>query len=144
LFSKTQTDVLEVISFFVTCYEQGLVDMLFGIRKMLSLVLYAEKTIKDAVTNAYKRLYLTPGGSRTNSSVQIAKQLIKLVKGLTVCERDALQELIGEFAASGELDATVTNLVENIRVERATSSTSSARARLARHDHTQNTRERSR
>jgi condensin complex subunit 1 len=114
LFSKTQTDVLEVISFFVTCYEHGLVDMLFGIRKMLSLVLYAEKTIKDAVTNAYKRLYLTPGGSRTNSSVQIAKQLIKLVKGLTVCERDALQELIGEFAASGELDATVIQILWEI------------------------------
>ena len=51
LFSKTQTDVLEVISFFVTCYEHGLVDMLFGIRKMLSLVLYAEKTIKDLQSN---------------------------------------------------------------------------------------------
>ncbi len=58
LFSKTQTDVLEVISFFVTCYEHGLTDMVFGIRKMLSLVLYAEKTIKDAVVSAYKRLYL--------------------------------------------------------------------------------------
>ena len=46
LFSKVQTDVLEVITFFVTCYEHGLIDMLFGIRKMLALVSYAEKTIK--------------------------------------------------------------------------------------------------
>ena len=55
LFSKTQTDVLEVISFFLTFYEHGLVDMLFGIRKMLALVSFAEKNIKDAVINAYKR-----------------------------------------------------------------------------------------
>lgn len=46
LFSKVQTDVLEVISFFVTCYEHGLVDMLTGIRKMLCLVSYAEKAVK--------------------------------------------------------------------------------------------------
>ena len=58
LFSKTQTDVIEVISFFVTCYEHGLSDMLMGIRKMLSLILFAEATIKDAVIEAYKRLYL--------------------------------------------------------------------------------------
>jgi condensin complex subunit 1 len=115
LFSKTQTDVLEVISFFVTCYEHGLVDMLFGIRKMLSLVLYAEKTIKDAVVNAYKRLYLTnvqtSGG---NSSVMIAKSLIKLVQDLSVCERDALEELIGEFSSSGELGNSVIKVLWEI------------------------------
>jgi condensin complex subunit 1 len=115
LFSKTQTDVLEVISFFVTCYEHGLVDMLFGIRKMLSLVLYAEKTIKDAVVNAYKRLYLTnvqtSGG---NSSVMIAKSLIKLVQDLSVCERDALEELIGEFSTSGELGNSVIKVLWEI------------------------------
>lgn len=55
LFSKTQTDVLEVISFFVTCYEHGFNDMLVGIRKMLALVFNSEKPIKDAVVNAYKR-----------------------------------------------------------------------------------------
>jgi condensin complex subunit 1 len=107
LFSKTQTDVLEVISFFVTCYEHGLVDMLFGIRKMLSLVLYSEKTIKDAVINAYKRLYLTPKSATAQTPVQIAKQLIKLTQDLSLCERDALEELIGEFSATGELDNAV-------------------------------------
>lgn len=107
LFSKTQTDVLEVISFFVTCYEHGLVDMLFGIRKMLSLVLYSEKTIKDAVINAYKRLYLTPKSTTAQTPVQIAKQLIKLTQDLSLCERDALEELIGEFSATGELDNSV-------------------------------------
>lgn len=120
LFSKTQTDVLEVISFFVTCYEHGLNDMLFGIRKMLSLVMYAEKTVKDAVVNAYKRLYLSPStggkGAADNaaSPIQIAKQLIKLTQDLTICERDALEELIGEFASSGELDNAVIQVLWEI------------------------------
>ena len=54
LFSKVQTDVLEVISFFVTCYEHGLVDMLTGIRKMLCLVSNSEKTVKGTLTFIYK------------------------------------------------------------------------------------------
>jgi len=111
LFSKIQTDVLEVISFFVTCYEHGLTDMLFGIRKMLSLVLYAEKTIKDAVLNAYKRLYLK---NSNNDSLTVAEQLIKLVQDLTICERDALEELICEFVSSGELDNSIIQILWEI------------------------------
>lgn len=110
LFSKTQTDVLEVITFFVTCYEHGLVDMLSGIRKMLALISYAEKPIKDAVVNAYKRLYLNPNNS---TPVSVAKNLLKLVQDLSCYERDALEELIADFTVSGELDnATVQILWE--------------------------------
>ncbi|CAF0903319.1 unnamed protein product [Brachionus calyciflorus] len=105
LFSKTQTDVLEVISFFVTCYEHGFTDMLFGIRKMLALIVNSEKTIKDAVINAYKRLYLK-SESRHNP-LQIAKHLLKLTEDLSICERGALEELIGEFVINGELEGSV-------------------------------------
>jgi len=84
--------------------------MVFGIRKMLSLVLYAEKTIKDAVVSAYKRLYLT----NNSNSLSTAKQLIKLVQDLTICERDALEELIGEFASSGELDNSIIQILWEI------------------------------
>jgi condensin complex subunit 1 len=112
LFSKTQTDVLEVIGFFVTCYEHGFTDMLTGVRKMLSLMLSAEKTIKDAVVSAYKRLYL----SKELSSLQIAKQLMRLVQGLSVCERLALEELIGEFASSNQLDNSVIQILWEIFV----------------------------
>jgi hypothetical protein len=110
LFSKTQTDVLEVISFFVTCYEHGFNDMLFGIRKMLALAFNSEKTIKDAVVQAYKKLYLSASDSDTDSitaPIRIAKQLLKLVRDLTICERDSLEELVGEFAITNELDNSV-------------------------------------
>ena len=114
LFSKTQTDVLEVISFFVTCYEHGLSEMIAGIRRMLSLlVMHAgdggEKTIRDAVLAAYKRLYLqrTSTGGGSSSALHVAKQLIKLTHELSVCERRALAELVGEFTHTGELDNSV-------------------------------------
>lgn len=110
LISKTQTDVLEVISFFVTCYEHGFTDMFVGIRKMLSVILYSEKTIKDAVVDAYKRLYL----NLDHTPVQKAKQLIKLVQDLSVCERVALEELIGEFAISNELETSVIQILWEI------------------------------
>jgi condensin complex subunit 1 len=103
LFSKTQTDVIEVISFFVTCYEHGLVDMLFGIRKMLSLILNSEKTIKDAVVDAYRKLYLDKNLLKQNP-IHIVKQLIKLTTNLTICEYEALEQLIGELTDSGEID----------------------------------------
>ena len=103
LFSKTQTDVIEVITFFVTCYEHGLVDMLFGIRKMLSLILNSEKTIKDAVIDAYRRLYLDKNLLKQNP-INIVKQLIKLTANLTICEYEALEQLIGELTESGEID----------------------------------------
>lgn len=109
LFSNTQTDVLEVISFFVTCFEAGLMDMVTGIRKMLALVTHSEKNIKDAVVNAYKRLYLKPVGNST--PVSIAKNLMKLVQDLTCYEREALEELMGEFTDSGELDNAVIQIL---------------------------------
>lgn len=74
--------------------------MLAGIRKMLALVLYSEKTIKDAVINAYKQLYLA---DREMSNVDTAKQLLRLVQDLSVCERVSLEELIGEFAKQEQL-----------------------------------------
>jgi condensin complex subunit 1 len=101
--------VLEVITFFVTCYEHGLVDMLSGIRKMLALISHSEKPVKDAVISAYKRLYLKPVNS--SSPVSIAKNLIKLVQDVSCYEREALEELVADFTTSGELDNAVIQIL---------------------------------
>lgn len=84
--------------------------MLVGIRKMLALMLYAEKTIKEAVTEAYKELYL----DRELSHLEKAKKLLKLVQDMTVCEREALGELMGEFAKSGLLPNEVVQILWEI------------------------------
>ena len=62
LSSKNTSDVFEAIEFFVTGYEFGVTETIVGIRKMLALIWSREASVKEAVVNAYKRLYLTPQG----------------------------------------------------------------------------------
>ena len=73
---------LQAIDFFVSAFEFGLLDAMLGVRRMLSLIWSQEKTIKDAVVAAYKRLYINvdSNNSRT-ASTAIAKNLIALVVG---------------------------------------------------------------
>lgn len=58
--SKSITDVLEAVEFFITGFEFGLSIMMIGIRSMLPLIWSRESGIRDAVVGAYKRLYLNP------------------------------------------------------------------------------------
>lgn len=60
LTSKTTSDVLEAIHFYVTAYEFGVNNAIVGVRKMLVLIWSKEASVKDAVVSAYKRLYVTP------------------------------------------------------------------------------------
>lgn len=84
--------------------------MIVGIRKMLALMLYGEKTIKEAVTDAYKELYL----DRELTHLEKAKKLLKLAQDMSVCEREALAELIGEFAKSGLLPNEIIQILWEI------------------------------
>ena len=56
--SKSVTDVLEAVQFFVTGFEFGLVNSMLGVRRMLALVWSKENSVKEAVVSAYKTLYL--------------------------------------------------------------------------------------
>lgn len=62
--SRTNSDVLEGIQFFVTAFEFGVQNALMGVRKMLLLIWSKQNGIKEAVVNAYKRLYLNPKGQK--------------------------------------------------------------------------------
>lgn len=56
--SKTNTDILETIDFFVSANEFGLANADEGIRNMLALIWSRDATVKEAVVNAYKKLYI--------------------------------------------------------------------------------------
>lgn len=58
--SKSVTDIMEAIEFFVTGYEFGVLATIQGIRRMLLLIWSKEQNVKDAVVAAYKRLYFNP------------------------------------------------------------------------------------
>ncbi len=59
--SKTNSDILETIDFFILANEFGLANANQGIRKMLALIWSRDTTVKEAVVNAYKKLYIETG-----------------------------------------------------------------------------------
>lgn len=50
------------MQFCVTVCEFGVANSVSGVRKMLPLVWSTDAAIKDAVVQAYRRLYLNPQG----------------------------------------------------------------------------------
>ena len=57
--------VQEAMQFCVTAYEFSVANSLSGVRKMLPLVWSTDTAVKDAVVQAYRRLYLNPQGDNT-------------------------------------------------------------------------------
>ena len=66
--SKSSTDVLEAINFFVAGHEFGVGDTTIGIRRMMLLVWSKEQTVKEAVVSAYRQLYLSPDANSSRYS----------------------------------------------------------------------------
>lgn len=56
--SKSSTDVLEIIDFFIVAHEFGLAQSEAGIRKMANLIWSNDPVIKKAVVAAFERLYI--------------------------------------------------------------------------------------
>lgn len=59
--------VQEAVQFCVTVCEFGVANSVSGVRKMLPLVWSTDAAIKDAVVQAYRRLYLNPQGDTIRS-----------------------------------------------------------------------------
>ena len=58
--SKTSSDILETVDFFVSANEFNLADIELGTRKMLALVWSRDTAVREAVVNAYRKLYIEP------------------------------------------------------------------------------------
>ena len=58
--SKVSSDILETIDFFISANEFGLADVEQGTRKMLALIWSRDAAVKEAVVNAYRKLYIEP------------------------------------------------------------------------------------
>ena len=79
--SKSSTDVLEAINFFVAGHEFGVGDTTIGIRRMMLLVWSKEQTVKEAVVSAYRQLYLSPDANSSRYSSRCLPPALPL--GLT-------------------------------------------------------------
>lgn len=61
--SKVVSDVLESLEFLATAFEFQVGGSREGVRKALLLVWSREQQVREAVVNAYVRLYLNPSVS---------------------------------------------------------------------------------
>ena len=104
LCSKHLSDVLEAIDFFVTAFEFDVLDAMVGIRRMLSLVWSSESGVKDAVVNAYKRLYIDMEavGTSKKRALQVVSNLTALISCSTQGELASLEELIALCVKNGD------------------------------------------
>ncbi|XP_041377786.1 condensin complex subunit 1-like [Gigantopelta aegis] len=112
LSSKNTSDVFEAIEFFVTGFEFGVSATIIGIRRILALIWSREVTVKEAVVNAYKKLYLNPqGGNQRSKALAIVKNLSALTRGVTLGELMSLEQLIVELVKSGDIGSSVIQML---------------------------------
>ncbi|KAJ3598016.1 hypothetical protein NHX12_001530 [Muraenolepis orangiensis] len=113
LYWKTTSVVLEAVQFCVTVCEFGVADSLTGVRRMLPLVWSTDAAIKDAVVQAYKRLYLNPQGDSTRTKAltlvdSVSELMVDASLGTVQCLEEMLQEF---FGGSSSLQSTVVQVL---------------------------------
>lgn len=80
----------ESIAFLEACQRYHFESAPAGIRKMLALVWSKEESIKEALVDAYTRLYL----SQSNRPETVAQNLVHLTTGCNLGELTSLEELV--------------------------------------------------
>ncbi|XP_020511411.2 condensin complex subunit 1 [Labrus bergylta] len=113
LYWKTTTVVQEAVQFCVTVCEFSVANSVSGVRKMLPLVWSTDAAIKDAVVNAYKRLYLNPHGDTIRMKAQtLVDSLSELMMDASLGTVQCLEEIVQEFFGStSNLQSTVVQVL---------------------------------
>uniref|UniRef100_A0A8C0BA34 Condensin complex subunit 1 n=1 Tax=Buteo japonicus TaxID=224669 RepID=A0A8C0BA34_9AVES len=104
--------VQEAIEFFVTVSQFGVPQALVGIRRMLPLIWSREPGIKEAVLNAYRRLYLSPSGDSERARAQgLVHSLSLIMVDASLGTIQCLEEIISEFVQKDEIKPAVIQLL---------------------------------
>lgn len=102
LYWKTTTVVQEAVQFCITAFEFSVADSVCGVRKMLPLVWSTDVAVKDAVIQAYRRLYLNPHGDSARAKAQtLVDSLSELMVDASLGTIQCLEEIVQEFFSSG-------------------------------------------
>lgn len=96
LASATLTDIQESVRFLVTANEFKIEAAEDGAKKMLVLVWSRDVATKEAVVDAYRKLYLTPPRQEKQQleDLYVASNLVKLATSLTTTEMTSFEELV--------------------------------------------------
>ncbi|KAG5856287.1 hypothetical protein ANANG_G00006420 [Anguilla anguilla] len=113
LYWKTTTLVQEAVQFCVTVCEFSVANALSGVRRMLPLVWSTDAAVKEAVVQAYRRLYLNPQGDTTRAKAQtLVDSLSELIVDASLGTIQCLEEIVQEFFSSGSsLQASVVQVL---------------------------------
>ncbi|NXS50185.1 CND1 protein, partial [Balaeniceps rex] len=104
--------VQEAIEFFVTVSQFGVPQALLGVRRMLPLIWSKEPGIKEAVLNAYRRLYLSPSGDSERAKAQsLVNSLSLIMVDASLGTIQCLEEIISEFVQKDEIKPAVIQLL---------------------------------
>ncbi|XP_072250130.1 condensin complex subunit 1 isoform X2 [Leuresthes tenuis] len=104
LYWKTTSVVQEAVQFCVTVCEFSVANSVSGVRKMLPLVWSTDAAIKDAVVQAYRRLYLNPQGDTVRIKAQtLVDNLSELMVDASLGTIQCLEEIVQEFFGSGSI-----------------------------------------
>uniref|UniRef100_A0A3Q3KED1 Condensin complex subunit 1 n=1 Tax=Monopterus albus TaxID=43700 RepID=A0A3Q3KED1_MONAL len=113
LYWKTTSVVQEAVQFCVTVCEFSVANSVSGVRKMLPLVWSTDMTVKDAVIQAYRRLYLNPRGDTIRMKAHtLVDSLSELMVDASLGTIQCLEEIVQEFFGSGNnLQSTVVQVL---------------------------------
>ena len=108
LSSKNTSDILETIEFFVVGSSFGLPRSHEAIKRCLLLIWSKEPAVKQAVSAAFQKLYLTPPDSIEKASgmaqaLFYAKSVIHVLDGVSLAESLAMEELLEEVMKSKDM-----------------------------------------
>ncbi|CAH8505341.1 unnamed protein product [Schistosoma haematobium] len=116
LSSKTISDVIEAIEFFVIAKQAGVKGLENGIRLLLTLIWSQEETIKKAVIEACQKLYLQPDseeyfksdGTLTVEGADIvATNLSNFIRDSEIGDLVSMERIIQQLIASNQFDSTL-------------------------------------
>ncbi|XP_065301662.1 condensin complex subunit 1-like isoform X2 [Dermacentor albipictus] len=108
LYSRTESDIQEAITFFVSAHRLGIRGATIGIRKMLPLIWSGEQSIREAVANSYREVYFNqPSTNAKTRARNIADSLSKLVNVVTTSELICLEQLVTELVKTGDISSMV-------------------------------------
>ena len=106
LASKTKSDVVESIQFFVEAYRHGVTRAQDGIKRMVHLIWSKDmgdsesKSIKEYLVNAYQQLYIDVAAENEKDAVRsIVRNLITLTFNSTLADLTSLEQLLAVMKA---------------------------------------------
>ncbi|XP_077201947.1 condensin complex subunit 1 isoform X2 [Paroedura picta] len=112
MYESSVSVVQEAIEFFVIVSQFGIPQAILGVRRLLPLIWSKEPGIREAVLNAYRRLYLSPsGGTERARAHSLVQSLSLLMVDASLATIQCLGEIISEFMQKDEIKPAVVQLL---------------------------------